>query len=291
MDLKVDKTSYTLQKLQYPRPGLFDSFVDCSYVLSLKQSPRHAQMYQQLNHYRPSSTVFVFLDKGFKRHPKPILVEQKPCHDILLAYYTVFRHALEHKFQNIIIFEDDFLLNERIQNPQYLDDVKQFYLSRPRTQLFCYSLGSIPYLIKEFSYQHNTLKIIGGGLHAVIYPYQSIAMAAHFIGGLFKQRKFKEIEEIFNFDVDRYNYRVSLCCQPFPITDNFKTSWGKSVVSQTFFEVANMVVDMRTPETIFDNYDRCYIICKVTHMTVILIVFCIILYYIRKMHIRVRLLQ
>ena len=291
MDLQVDKTSYNFQKLTYSKPGIFDAFVDCSYVLTLENSPRHSTMYQQLKQYRPSSTVFIFVDKGYKKHPKPILVEQKPCHDILLSYYTVFRHAHRHNFSNILIFEDDFLLNGRILQQQYISDIQAFYLSQPRTQLFCYSLGSVPYLIKQVNYQYNTIKLIGGGLHSVIYPHQTIAMAVHFIGDLFKKRQFKEIEDIFNYDVDRYNYKFALCCQPFPVTNNFLTSWGESRLFKVFFKIVNMVVDLRTPHTIFENYDRAYLILKATHMLVILIIFVLISYCIQKIHVKVRLLR
>ena len=68
--------------------GLYDSFVDMTYVLIMENSEREKHVYDQLEKFQPTKTVKVQYNKGYKKCKKQ-LCDNKANWDLFDAHYNV----------------------------------------------------------------------------------------------------------------------------------------------------------------------------------------------------------
>lgn len=272
------------ENIHYNKPGALDDFVDCTYVITLESSTqRHQSLYAQLEQYKPTRHIRVCKFKSFKQVRKPFLVEQNPANDILWSHYCVFKDALKQNYSTILVLEDDFIFNRRLLDPQVHNNIKDFVQSQQPTTLFTYSLGSIPFFISSYNYNYSAMQMIGGGVHAMIHPRQTIAKCASLIETLFQERRHVDIEDILNYTIPRYNYKDPLCCQLFTETDNFKEFWGKGVFAQIFFRIIFKVFGFQKKDTIFNSFDNSYYVVKVLHLVVYFTLIFVAMFFIQKL--------
>lgn len=263
-------TKFSFETIRFPSTGLLDSFVQCTYVLTRKDSPHHKSMYKQLYQYRPTKTVRVYIGNT---HASVHIPSEKSTkqNDSLTAYYNVFKDASEKKYHTILILEDACILNDRLRNPAIQNHIQNFMKQQSRSHHYCYSLGSIPFLISAFNFTHNTMKILGTGSHAIICPRQTILKCRKYIETL---QHNDNIESIFNFTITRYNYKEPLCLRTIDSSNNSQQGW--------FVRLACKIFGLQNPDTVLKDFDNLYYIVKVIHLAIYFFLIFVGMYFIQK---------
>ena len=226
-----NKECYEIDEL-YLKEGLLDTLVDAVYVLLLENSSRSESVYRQLNEYKLCRNVFVFVNKGYKKCQKA-MCQQKPAYDLMDANAQVMHHSQEKGYNNILILEDDFLLDERIRDPVILQEIGEFVNTR---DFNVYNLGVIGLPIDPWA---THMRMFATGItHAVIYSPQGKqrvldeyqkdpCLTSPWISRLFVD--FRGHDLWYNRFLDKqYSYKIPVCYQIFPDTEN-KKEWQTSI--------------------------------------------------------------
>lgn len=191
--------------------------IDATYVIHLENNGRMENIQKQLDFYAPTDTIFIVVNKGFRKCEKT-LPKQQPPHDLVDMYLQIFKHAEENDIQgNILILEDDFIWSTEIKRLN-ISSISNF-LNAYKEKEIAYHLGVIPFMHIPVNFYNNYL-LLGGGSHSVIYTKPV------------RQRILKtDASVIHDWDIflnsyiTRYYYYMPLCYQLFPETDN-QQYWG-----------------------------------------------------------------
>lgn len=162
---------YSYETLEFENPTFKQ--IEKTYILTMQNSSRREQYIAQLHKYKPTATVIVQNNKGFRSCSKPSWVTNSAM-DLWHANLTVLQQHFEKEDTPILVLEDDI---------EFLDDffmlapgIEEFVSNRANaTEL--YSLGSIPLLSYRSKHEHNRMQL-GATSHAWIYTkkgYQKIA--------------------------------------------------------------------------------------------------------------------
>ena len=121
----INEKCYTFKNIYY-KNGLYNKFIDMTYVLLLDNSKREKHVYEQLNKFKPTNIVKIQYNKGYKKCKK-ILCNNSANWDLFDAHYNVILDAYKNKYNNILILEDDFVINENlIFNKDVINDLNNF---------------------------------------------------------------------------------------------------------------------------------------------------------------------
>lgn len=232
---------YTFQELRF-ESGFLDTSVDATYIITMEGGPRYNECIEKLKEYQPTKTVYILLNKGYKKCNKT-LPKQNSMYDIIDANLHIFRHSLEQNYNNVLILEDDFIFNNSIVDTKVSHDVNSFLYSNTHTS-FVYTLGCLPVYVMPYTF--NTFRVVWGhAMHAVIYsnPFRRYLL------------EYTELNTIHDWDIDisriclkqlnKYMYRYPLCYQTIPNTEN-KQTWGMS-------KPAEYILDTYIKATSFDT--------------------------------------
>jgi hypothetical protein len=138
------------------------------------------------------------------------------------AFLTCFKHASNNNYKNILIFEDDFICDEKLLNKSITNNICNFIkLKENLNENFIYHIGVLPY-ISSFTDNNHRILYKGLGTHAIIYSNEFIKKTL--------QYDFKKIDDWDSFSTNylnnkKYIYDKCLCYQPFTDTENSKF-WG-----------------------------------------------------------------
>jgi len=163
-----DCYSFELYKHNYNH-GIFDSFIDCTYIITIPGSKRIQNIKNQLEKYILTKKIYILYNKTYKKCKK-ILKIYLPPYDLKDAYFTVMKHSVNQKHNNIIILEDDFILTPDIKNPFIIDEIK-YNMNIHKNIPYYYNLGPLPLLFyPNFNLTHNShYGLFSVGSSAVIY--------------------------------------------------------------------------------------------------------------------------
>jgi hypothetical protein len=106
---------------QYDK-GIFDNFVDATYIITLENSKRIKNIEEQLSKYIPTKNIYIVYNKGYKKCNKVLLVQNR-AHDITNTNFTIMNHSVKNNFNNILILEDDFVFSDMIKNEKIINDI------------------------------------------------------------------------------------------------------------------------------------------------------------------------
>lgn len=194
--------------------GLLDKCIDATYIIHLEGNGRLNDIYYQLNKVQPTKLVYILYNKGYKKCKKT-LNEYTPPNDLTDAFLQCFNHSRERGYKNILILEDDFIFNDKIQSPDVINKITQFICSMDG-QSFVYTLGTLPYIQMPLD-MFTSLILLSVGTHAYIYSdklqNEILTLKRYNIG---------DWDLFNNLYVRRYGYREPLCYQTFPDTENSK---------------------------------------------------------------------
>jgi hypothetical protein len=218
-----NRSCYTFQTLTF-ESGFLDAGVDATYIITMEDGPRYKECFEKLKVYQPTKTVYLVVNKGFKKCKKT-LPKQTSMYDIIDANMQIFNHSKEHKYENVLILEDDFIFNDTILDPTVSTRVNTFLNERRRTS-FMYVLGCLPAYVVPYTL-HTFRVIWAHAMHAVIY---SSSLREEIL-------EYSEKNVIHDWDMDlsylclkrmnKFTYKFPLCYQTIPNTEN-KQAWGMS---------------------------------------------------------------
>jgi len=221
---QTSHSCYRHTKLEFdPSETAYDSFVDATYILAMKNSKRREQYMKQISTYPLTRIVYIQENDGFRNCKKRVCDAKKercehvetPPHDIVHAYYNAFRHALEHNYTNIIILEDDVVFSPDVMNPHVVGDIKEFV--EKYSQPIC--LGVFPMV--SYKYTPTVRKgLLCSGTHAVVYPLS--VMRKRFLTSV---HHIKDVDVWMSRTSFKNYYQRPLAYQVFEETEN-QGFWG-----------------------------------------------------------------
>ena len=215
--LKQTEACYNFEKLSY-ESGLLDANVDVTYIIHLENSNRYDNILKQLEKYKPTKTVYILLNKGFRKCNK-LGITSSPA-DLTDSYLQVFKHAQQQNFGNILILEDDFVFSEKIKEKEHITNINNF-LEKKSGDNFIYFLGAIPWLLVPYdSYSYRCM--LSTGTHSVIYskPHRD-----DFLQNFNRKMVVTDWDVNYNINfTSRFIYYIPLCYQLFEDTENSKAS-------------------------------------------------------------------
>jgi hypothetical protein len=211
---------FSFEKKNY-NDGFFNKSIDATYIIHLEGNGRLKSINNQLDNYHPTNLVYIVFNKGYKKCKKEVYINE-PAKDLMNAYLTIFKHAKEQKYNNILILEDDFLFSPKIKDNVHIENINIFLSSHINSNIQYY-LGTIPWLRVPYIHDNNHyIGLITTGSHSVVYTKSN-------------REKILQVSEqkLMSWDWDVYNliysrsymYYIPLCYQLFYETDNRK-KWG-----------------------------------------------------------------
>jgi len=216
----INNEVYTFELIQN-ETSLFDNnIVNTTYVIHLEGNGRYQNILEQIKQFKTTNKIFILHNKGYKNVKKQDYIDKPPL-DLIDAYLTIFKHSFNNSFKNILIFEDDFICDEKLLDTHITNDICTFINSEEN---YIYYLGVIPLITTNKVGNHKNL-ILGLGAHAVIYSYEFIKNVLNYEQKLIWDWDVFLGESINNFSLKKYMYNKCLCYQPFPETENSKF-WG-----------------------------------------------------------------
>lgn len=175
MDFIQNKHCYDFQLRDFSTEGLFDDFVDMTYIItSHKDLERNKKVELELQKLIPTRKIYFVYNSTYKTCKK-ILPQQIPPYDLKDANLNIMHHSLENGFNNILILENDFFYSDFLLNNKEIvvREIKDFFNDSSNSETsFAYNLGpNIQLCYPNFFSKHkNTHKLLWGcGAQAVIY--------------------------------------------------------------------------------------------------------------------------
>ena len=221
----INNDCYEFKEFNF-EDGFLDSFIDATYIITMKNSSRHENIKKQLKDYHPTKKLYILCNYGFK-NCKKILKDNSSSYDLIDANFQVLYHAKKNNFNNILILEDDFIFDPSIKDKEIINEIKDLFLQK-KNENFYFNLGPIPFIF------YPTIKNIYKSIlcytsHANIYNKKIIDNI------IYKNvRDIKHWDVFLTFNYNNYFYKYPLCYQTFPETDNQK-NWH--------FEYNNIFLD------------------------------------------------
>ncbi len=233
-----NRDCYTFQQMDF-KEGFLQKSVDATYILTMENSPRMKSVMEQLKEFQPTKRVYIVVNKGFKACKKD-LPKQNSIYDIIHANLQVFHHASAHSYENILILEDDFIFDAKIQDGEVQNVLNTFMMEHKHTS-FIYTLGCLPALVIPYDF-HTYHAIWSLTTHAVVYSKQMREEILNYSSKEQMNDWDLDISTLSSKSWNKYMYRTSLCHQTFPNTDN-RQNWNIvgpfRFLSNTFIDITN----------------------------------------------------
>lgn len=207
--------------------GILDTFIDAVYVILLKGSYRTKGVYNQINNYKLSKKNHIQINEKFSDCYNKELCDQKTYYHLTDNTVNILKDANNRNYNNILVFEDDFILDEQIKEKKIIGDLSAFMNNN---SFDIYFLGCMPWIISPHDSKH--MKIYGmGATHSVIYSKQGRDKII---------KKYEKNKCIFPFFHDlwynkflssKYMYYKPLCYQPLVETNN-RNEWSNFLLNE-----------------------------------------------------------
>lgn len=230
----VNKHCYYFKTLDL-NDGLYDSFVDMTYILLMENSEREKHVYEEINKFRPTKKVKIQYNKGYKKCRKK-LCEKKVNWDLFDAHYNVMLDAYRNNYNNILILEDDFVINKKlIFNKDKIKDIEDF-INGNKVDVDLYLLGTISFRPNTNLFdKHQKCSSLFNchGTHSFIIKKVGIEKFLLYYNDLecdkVKKISNGHIDDFFNKeDFNTFLSNDPLVVQPLEMTENRKENWNTS---------------------------------------------------------------
>jgi len=279
-----DCYSFELYKHDH-KSGIFDSFVDCTYIITIPGSKRIQNIKNQLSMCMLTKKIYILYNKTYKKCKKNLKVYLPP-YDIKDAFLTVMKHSVNQKHNNIIILEDDFIINPDIKNPFIIDEIK-YYMNIHKNIPYNYNLGPLPFLFyPNFDIGYNlknnsTYGILSTSSSAIIYNKK-------LQNDVLKKQNI-EIKhwDIFISSQYKYSfYKTPLIYQIFEETEN-QAYWACDSINDNICQFFNNIIFkflklFNLHKESKDGYDSFYYFIFSVHYILLLLIFILLIYFLWK---------
>ena len=213
----MNNNCYKFHKITY-NDGLLSKSVDATYIIHLEGNGRYKSITDQIKKYHITNIVYILLNKGYKKCKKDNRVKCAPS-DILNANIKIFEHAKMNNYNNILVLEDDFILNDKIKDSFHINNINKFLLDHKNKKII-YALGCIPIIQSPYDFYNSRIYVYGAA-HSLIFSYK---LYNELIIDYYNDKidiihdQYLTIKYPFN----SYMYYTPLCYQFFPSTENSK---------------------------------------------------------------------
>lgn len=248
--------------------GIFHKTIDATYVVHLEENGRYESVMKQLNEYHLTNDVYILHNKGYKKCDKTNNIVY-PADDLIDAFFQIFKHANEKKYDNVLILEDDFIFTNDVKNATHINNINNFLIKRT-DESFIYYMGCLPYLSLPILDGNNTyFPIISSGTHSVIYSKKYRENLIHH----YDKKNAKDWDVMNNFhSMKKYMYGQPLCYQLCSDTENRKTWGNESTIKQFVGNVAiKLITLVGVDKKIEPGYSIYYAISKILPIILLLL--------------------
>jgi hypothetical protein len=248
--------------------GIFHKTIDATYVVHLEENGRYESVMKQLNEYHLTNDVYILHNKGYKKCDKTNNIVY-PADDLIDAFFQIFKHANEKKYENVLILEDDFIFTNDVKNATHINNINNFLIKRT-DESFIYYMGCLPYLSLPILDGNNTyFPIISSGTHSVIYSKKYRENLIHH----YDKKNAKDWDVMNNFhSMKKYMYGQPLCYQLCSDTENRKTWGNESTIKQFVGNVAiKLITLVGVDKKIEPGYSIYYAISKILPIILLLL--------------------
>ena len=250
--------------------GLLQNCVDATYVIHLENNGRYEDILDQLKEYQLSQIEYIVFNKGYLNCNKEKYIDTPPK-DLVDTNLTIFEHANQHKYENILILEDDFIFNEEIKKKSVREEICSF-INKKKEKNFIYFLGCIPTFIYPASMDWKHYRGFSLAMHACIFS-KKCRMELLKID----KKKIMDWDGYLNcqFSTYRYIYHKPLCYQLIPDTEN-KKHWGsENIISYYFFMPLMKIIykKLKLNDQTEPGYTYFYIFSKIIFWIFLIFVF------------------
>ena len=204
-----NRSCYHFEKIEFNDSGGGGALlnIDATYVIHLENNGRLDSVRAQLNEFRPTKSVFILHNKGYKKCEKDGYIN-KPALDLVDAFLYIFKDAQEKDYKHVLVLEDDFIFSNRIKDKKVQQNIMNFISNK---NYDIYALGLLPF--GQYVYDNNTdISIFDClGTHAIIYSRKCINET------LKKDRKsIQDWDAYTGLTYKKFMYNEPLCYQLFP---------------------------------------------------------------------------
>lgn len=230
---ELNEEAYNFELIE-TNNSLFNSdIIQATYIIHLVENGRYDYIKEQILKYNTTNKIYILHNKGYKNSKKQDYIDKPPL-DLVDAYITIFKHASNNKFSNILCLEDDFIFDEKITDLSISKEICNFIISKNNDPLIYY-LGVIPSVIKRYDNNHFHT-ILGLGSHSIIYNSKFIKLTLNtdqkiifdwdlYLNGMVLDNNSKPSLLLF---FNRFMYKECMSYQPFVETDN-SNYWGSNL--------------------------------------------------------------
>lgn len=225
---------YNFERIEFDNGGIFDGFVDATYIMTMEGSKRTEEVYKKLKEFNPTRIVYIVHNKGFKKCKK-ILYEQTIPYDVINSYYGALNHSFKMKYNNVIVLEDDFEFDLDLINQSTINHIHRFF-NENQDRTFFYNLGGLPILLQfPFPINFHHYKTFQ------TFPSHSIIYTRNVRDEILKN-VYYPTEKVEFFDLyitkkfESYIYKYPLCYQIFPDTEQsqlWTNPFSKFIINST----------------------------------------------------------
>ena len=192
--------------------GLKLCYIDMIYILTLENSNRLSNINNRIFDYN----ITIQINKGYKNCKKK-LYKQTSIYDINDAFYNCFLHATNMNYKNIMILEDDFIFDNKINPKDHIVILNEIGGFIKNNKYDIYHLGPIMHFSIPYTLKHHRCLFMQSA-HSCIY---SINYMKYYI------KKYNTLtirnDMLWNdINIIKYKYYRPICYQLFPITENQK---------------------------------------------------------------------
>jgi hypothetical protein len=257
---------YKLETIIFNK-GFLDDSTDATYILYLEGNGRYNKIINQLQKYQPTKKVYILHNKGYKKCKKKDFINSPPL-DLVDAYLYVFNDANKKNYDNILILEDDFIFDDKINDKKITNKINKF-LNKYKDKEIMYSLGFIPFIIVPTEMSHY-LTIVAATTHSIIYNRN--------VRNKILKVKQETIDD-WDHNKNRYTlycYHEPLCYQLLPATENQKYWFNGGIMN----DLALLFIQcLKLDKQVYPGYKIMYFISKIILPLIIIIIICLIFYF------------
>lgn len=230
----INTQCYNFDYLTFNKSGKFDSFIDVTYIITMKSSERYNIVYEKLKLFNPTKTVIILNNFGYKKCKK-ILYKQNSAYDLTNAYLNIFYHSIKNNYKNILILEDDFEFDlVKVNNTKIITDIQNFFIKR-KNEEFIYNIGTVPSFFSIIPIDYNHYKGFKIGYSQSII-YSDKVRIKILIEGIKTEKE--HFDHFISKHFVNYFYKTPICYQVFRKTEN-SSLWINGFLS-TFFKLVKL---------------------------------------------------
>lgn len=223
--------------------GIFNNIVDAVGILTMENSNREHQYMNQINKHNIHSNIHIQYNKGYINCNKE-LKKQNTLNDICDSYYTLFKYFINNNYDKVLILEDDFLLDDNINN--YINDIEDF---TNNNKFDAINLGAGMFILNPL-YINDKFKqcFMFMTTHGIIYNRSYLLK---YINMYENGEITNDYDKYFIFPKKLYIYEKPLVYQPIVKTTNSSNWEIMGIKTQNILFLIYKLLNMK-----YDNYEN-----------------------------------